>query len=151
MTTVIGIVVFYALLAGLVRRILKPPDDQEPPQPPDQPLPYTYMQLFDVREMAAAAKIEADAAGELDGLLTMLQTCDRNLTRCIQISWQDNTGDHTETVFCSGGSETRALMHIAYRQQATHRSQLADITQQLAQRSGRHAQNGVQNDDRGLW
>lgn len=146
MSCVIGIIILYCLLGSFVRRILRPPDDEPPEQLPQ---PSRITPLFDVREMAAAAKEEADAAGELDGLLTDLQAASPRIIKIVDISWGDATGEHSEKIYCTGGPETDALKSIIYTQQCRHRASLSEITVQLSQRT-RHVQNGAQN-DRDRW
>lgn len=143
MSYVIGIIILYLLLGSFVRRILRPPDEDPPPEPMPQPSRLTP--LFDVREMAAAAKQEADAAGELDGLLTDLQAASPRVVKVVSISWGDAEGEHSESIYCTGGPETDALRSIVYTQQCRHRAALSEITVQLSQRT-RSVPNSVQND-----
>lgn len=144
---VIGIVVLYLLLGGIVRKLLMP-DDPAPPQPP------AAYPLRNLREIVAAAKLEADAAGELEDLLTDLQQCSDDVRKVVVIQWAGADGTKTERVFCSGGSETEALYHVAAKQLSEHKQALAALSAEQAMQAGRSARNSAQNDgrpDRGAW
>lgn len=147
----------YALLIWLaVRRIRKSRQDPEPEEPDEAPDPDPYdFRLMNLKEKTAAAKQAADAAGELENLLTDLQTVGQNeYIKAVDLCWTDHDGRHSCTIYCAGDdAETDAVMLLVQRQARAQRKILALLCQEL-QRSTRHVQNGVQISPRAgdrLW
>ena len=132
----------YALLAWLaVRRIRKKPDDPEPDPEPD-----TDFQLLSLREMTAAAKTIADTAGDLENLLTDLQTTGEDYCKTVELHWTAPDGNHSCSIYCTGdNAETDAMILIVQRQIAGYRQSLSRLCSEMAHTT-RHVQNGVQID-----
>lgn len=137
MMAAVSIVVLYLILGIIIRGWMRP---EKPPEPP------SAYPLQNLREITAAAKLEADAAGDLEDLLTDLQQVNDDVIKILTITWTGTDGTHTERVFCSGGSETDAMYHIAAKQLQHHKETLSALSSEMAIRAGRRAPNGAQND-----
>lgn len=153
----VWVIGFYALLTWLaVRKIRKDREaTAEDPEPDtaEDPDPYDF-RLLNVREKAAAAKEAADAAGDLENLLTDLSTTGQNnYIKAVDLCWSDQNGRHTCTIYCAGDdAETDAITLIVQRQVRAQRKMLALLCAEL-NHSTRHVQNGVQISRAGdrLW
>lgn len=153
----VWVVGFYALLVWLaVRRIRQSREDPEPEEPDEAPDPDPYdFRLMNLKEKTAAAKQAADAAGELENLLTDLQTVGQNeYIKAVDLCWTDHDGRHSCTIYCAGDdAETDAVMLLVQRQVRAQRKMLALLCAEL-NNSTRHVQNGVQISPRAgdrLW
>lgn len=148
---------FYALLIWFaVRKIREQRAEQEDEEPETVPDPDPYdFRLMSVREKTAAAKQAADAAGELENLLTDLQTTGQNdYIKAVDLCWTDHDGRHCCTIYCAGDdAETEAITLLVKRQAHAQRKVLAMLCVEL-EHSTRHVQNGVQISPRAgdrLW
>lgn len=143
----VWVIGFYALLAWLaVRKIRQSRQDSEPEEPETEPDPDPYdFRLMNLKEKTAAAKQAADAAGELENLLTDLQTTGQNeYIKAVDLCWTDHDGRHTCTIYCAGDdAETDAVMLLVKRQVHAQRKLLAMLCRELEMNT-RHVQNGVQ-------
>lgn len=91
------IAVYIAVVVKMWRAHLRP--DPDPEQEPEDGGDY---RLLSIREQAEEARIMADTIGDVEDLITDLQTCDGEHIITVRISWIGSTGDHHVDIMCNG-------------------------------------------------
>lgn len=89
--------VYIAAIIKIGRTLLH--REQEPEQEPEDGGDY---RLLSIREQAEEARIMADTIGDVEDLITDLQTCDGEHIITVRISWIGSTGDHHVDIMCNG-------------------------------------------------
>lgn len=84
--------IIYRLAKHILRR---EPAQEEPEEEADY-------RLLTIREQAEAARIMADTIGDVEDLITDLQSCDGEHLVAVQISWIGATGSHQVDIMCDG-------------------------------------------------
>jgi len=88
--------VYIAAIVKIGRALLRrEPVQEEPEESGDY-------RLLTIREQAEAARIMADTIGDVEDLITDLQTCDGEHLIAMQISWIGATGSHQVDIMCDG-------------------------------------------------
>lgn len=89
--------VYIAAIVKIGRTLLH----REPKQEPEPEESGDY-RLLTIREQAEEARIMADTIGDVEDLITDLQTCDGEHIITVRISWIGSTGDHHVDIMCNG-------------------------------------------------
>jgi hypothetical protein len=88
--------VYVWIIYRLAKHILR----REPAQ--EEPEDDADYRLLTIREQAEAARIMADTIGDVEDLITDLQTCSGEYLVNIRISWVGSTGAHHVDIMCDG-------------------------------------------------
>lgn len=89
--------VYIAAIVKIGRTLLHREPEQEPE--PEESCDY---RLLTIREQAEEARIMADTIGDVEDLITDLQTCSGEHLVSIRISWVGGTGEHHVDIMCDG-------------------------------------------------
>ncbi len=133
-----------AVYVGIILKICKTILRREPePEEPEIEDDADY-RLLTIREQAEAARITADTIGDVEDLLTDLQTCDGDHVIILQIGWIGSTGDHKIDIMCDGLNTASVCMEqIMEREVRDRKIALSRQCSELARRT-RSRQNGGQ-------
>ena len=87
---------YIAAIVKIGRTLLhREPVQEEPEESGDY-------RLLSIREQAEEARIMAETIGDVEDLITDLQTCDGEHLIAIRISWMGATGNHSVDIMCDG-------------------------------------------------
>ena len=99
--------------------------------------------LLSIREQAEEARIMADTIGDVEDLITDLQTCDGEHIISLRISWIGSTGDHHVDIMCNGINTASCCMEqIMEREVRDRKIALSRQCQALANQTRRRPNGG---------
>ena len=134
--------VYIAAIVKIGRTLLhREPVQEEPEESGDY-------RLLSIREQAEEARIMAETIGDVEDLITDLQTCDGEHLIAIRISWMGATGNHSVDIMCDGINTASCCMEqIMEREVRDRKASLSRQCRELA-RGTRSRPISVQNDRR---
>lgn len=135
--------VYVAVLVKLWRTHLhrEPEQEQEPEDGGDY-------RLLSIREQAEEARIMADTIGDVEDLITDLESCDGEHIITVRISWIGATGDHHVDIMCNGINTASCCMEqIMEREVRDRKLALSRQCRALANQTRRRQISGQNESD----